>query len=72
MKVTITDREVKESERGYPYIGEKDNGETVWFIKEGEGIVLKSMGDFLVGGYINTSGESEYTPLVNKTITIEV
>lgn len=76
MKVTITDREVKEVKREYPYVGKYETL-TVLFTSPKAGIILRDedidMGArYEVGYYTSVWSESLYTPLVNKTITIEV
>lgn len=75
MKVTVTDRAVEEKvERVYPYWGIHKDGGIVLFIRENTGVKIKAhKSDFYqVGEYSNGWAEHNFTPLVNKTITIEV
>lgn len=73
MKVTITDREKKEVEREYPYWGVHKDGSIVVFKAQGEGFcIIDNKNRFNTSLYSKTWAENLYTPLVNKTITIEV
>lgn len=73
MKVTVTDRKVKEVERVYPYYGIHKDGSIVIFTGCEKGFCIIDTEDKSnTNIYSETWGEEKFTPLVNKTITIEV
>lgn len=73
MKVTVTDREEKEVERVYPYLGQYGKGKLMaLFTAPRSGLVVSTSDGMNIGEYKTNLLESNYTPLVNKTITIEV
>lgn len=73
MKVTITDREVKEVKREYPYFGKCSDGTIILFIAPKEGFCFTDPRvEINNARYSKAWGEYNFTPLVNKTITIEV
>lgn len=75
MKVTVTDRAVSIAveDRVYPYWAEGKDGRIVFFIRKDNCVIIKSGNcPYKEGDSVLTNTEESYTPLVNKTITIEV
>ena len=76
MKVTVTDREVEipVENREYPYIGQYHNDRIlqVWFTDVGRGFPITGKSEDNVFKVSDGWCEELFTPLVNKTITIEV